>query len=65
MKNTLMAGPFLNDPGFEVPENKILVVPHSEYNDGFYKEIINSLKGNVQREWFNSQNAYTIMFDGK
>lgn len=55
-----MAGPFLNEPGFEVPENKILVIPNSPHNDGFYKEIIQPLKGEVKREWFNSHFYYCL-----
>lgn len=55
-----MAGPYLNDPGFEVPDNKIIVVPFSKSNDGWYKEIIKPLKGEVQREWFNSHFYYCL-----
>lgn len=55
-----MAGPYLNDPGFEVPENKILVVPTAEDNDGYYQEIILPLKGEVKREWFNSHFYYCL-----
>lgn len=55
-----MAGPFLNDPGFEVPDNKILVIPHSPDNDGFYKDIIHSLKGDIKRDWFNSHFYYCL-----
>jgi len=49
----MMAGPYLNDPGHEVPENTILVVPHNFGEDGFYKDIIEPLKGQIKREWFN------------
>jgi hypothetical protein len=55
-----MAGPFLNDPGFEVPKNKILVIPNSLTSDGFYKEVIHPLKGEVKREWFNSHFYYCL-----
>jgi hypothetical protein len=53
-----MAGPYLNEPGFEVPDNTILVVPTSENNDGFYKEVIMPLKGEVKRDWFHSHFYY-------
>jgi len=55
-----MVGPYLNDPGHEVPENTILVVPHSLNNDGYHKEVIESLKGNVKREWFNEHFYYCL-----
>ena len=55
-----MPGPYLNDPGHEVPENTIVVVPHSLNNDGSYKEVLLDLKGNPKREWFNSHFYYCL-----
>ena len=55
-----MAGPYLNDPGFEVPEDKILVVPTFEGNDGFYKEVILPLKGEIKRDWFHAHFYYCL-----
>lgn len=55
-----MAGPYLNDPGHEVPENTILVIPHDLGQDGFYKEIIQPLKGQIQRDWFNEHFYYCL-----
>jgi hypothetical protein len=55
-----MAGPYLNDPGHEVPYNKILVVPHSLEDDGFYKDVILPLKGIAKREWFNDHYYYCL-----
>lgn len=51
---------YLNDPGYEVPDNKILAVSHSLDNDGKYNDVIKSLKGNIQREWFNSHFYYCL-----
>lgn len=55
-----MVGPYLNDPGHEVPENKILVVPHMTDHDGFYKDVIEPLKGKVKRDWFNEHFYYCL-----
>lgn len=55
-----MSGPFLNDPGYEVPEDKIIIVPHSLDDDGHYKEIIQPLKGNPKRDWFNAHFYYCL-----
>lgn len=55
-----MSGPHLNDAGYEVPENTIIVVPHVIQNDGFYKEIIEPLKGNPKRNWFTSHFYYCL-----
>lgn len=55
-----MAGPYINDSGYEVPENKILVVPFSQEDDGFYQEIIEPLKGNPKREWFDPHAYYCL-----
>lgn len=49
-----MTGPYINDSGYEVPDNLILVVPHSHDNDGFWEEVIVPLKGKTKRDWFNT-----------
>lgn len=54
-----MDGPYANQPGFEVPDNKILVVPFQHRNDG-YKEIIKPFKGEPKRDWFNSHFYYCL-----
>jgi hypothetical protein len=59
-KKGLMSGPHLNDPSYEVPENTIIVVPHALDNDGFYKEIVEPLKGNLKRDWFTSHFYYCL-----
>ena len=55
-----MTGPYINDSGYEVPKDTILVVPHSLDNDGFYKDILQPLKGEVKRDWFNSHFYYCL-----
>jgi hypothetical protein len=55
-----MAGPYLNDPGYEVPENKILTISNNIGDDGNYKNIVKSLKGNIKRDWFNSHFYYCL-----
>lgn len=55
-----MAGPHLNDPGYEVPENTILAVPFDINGDGFYKEAIVPLKGEAKRDWFNPHFYYCL-----
>lgn len=51
---------FINDPGYEVPENKILVIPNQQTGDGRYKEIIEPLKGKTKRDWFNPHFYYCL-----
>ena len=55
-----MDGPFLNQEGYEVQDNTVLVVPHSLDNDGWYKEVIHPLKGLPTREWFTSHFYYCL-----
>jgi len=55
-----MSGPYLNDPLYEVPENTIVVVPHVLQNDGFYKEVIEPLRGNPKRDWFTPHFYYCL-----
>lgn len=50
---------YINDPGFEVPSNKILIVP-SLYNDVSCYDVVESLIGNVKRDWFNSHFYYCL-----
>lgn len=54
--------PYMNDPGFEVPENHILVVPHDLNipEHGYYKEIIMPLAGKVKRDWFTDHFYYCL-----
>ncbi len=56
----MITGSYINDSGYPIPENKIIVVPHSLDNDGWYKEIIKPLKGENKREWFNSHFYYCL-----
>lgn len=51
---------YVNDPGFEVPDNTILVVPTSISSDGNYKNVLESLKGNIKRDWFNDHFYYCL-----
>jgi hypothetical protein len=51
---------YMNENGDNVPPNKIVVVPHTTDNDGFYKEIIEPLKGNPKRDWFTSHFYYCL-----
>jgi hypothetical protein len=54
-----MVGPYINDPGYEVPDNTILAVPHIKF-DKSYKDIIESLRHNTKRDWFNSHFYYCM-----
>ena len=51
---------YINDPGLEVPENTILVVPSNLNTDGNHRYILESLKGNIKREWFNDHFYYCL-----
>jgi hypothetical protein len=55
-----MTGPYINDPGFEVPENTIYVIPNNPEIDGFYKDIVQPLKGETKRDWFNAHFYYCL-----
>lgn len=51
---------YINDPGYEVPDNKILVVPIQTGSDGNYKDIIQVLKGEAKRDWFTPHFYYCL-----
>lgn len=53
---------YINDPGYEVPSDKILIVPfHThEIQDTRYVEILESLKGQIKRDWFTSHFYYCL-----
>lgn len=55
-----MDGKYLNSSGYEVPENKIVVVPFGIGGDGYYKDIVEPLKGKTQRDWFNPHYYYCL-----
>lgn len=53
---------YINDYGFEVPRNKIVVIPFTGRDEQYerYPEIIESLKGNIKRDWFNNHAYYCL-----
>lgn len=55
-----MSGPYINDSGHEVPNDKILVVPHGIDSPTYFEEVIEPLKGNVKREWFDPHAYYCL-----
>lgn len=55
-----MAGPYINEPGHEVPENKIIVIPNNPNDKDGFKKVIESLKGNIKRDWFNEHFYYCL-----
>lgn len=44
---------YINSPGNEVPDNTILIVPHSINGLSYHEEIIESLIGKLKRNWFD------------
>ena len=55
-----MTGPYINDLNYEVPENKILVVPHALDYPSYFEEVITPLKGKPQRDWFYPHAYYCL-----
>lgn len=51
---------YINDPGFEVPDGKILVVPQLDDVDSAHEQIIEPLAGKVKRDWFNEHFYYCL-----
>lgn len=51
---------YINDPGYEVPDNKILIIPNTLNGNGRYEEIIEPLIGKTKRDWFNSHFYYCL-----
>lgn len=55
-----MTGNYINDLGYEVPENKILVIPHSLEHPTYYEQVVSPLKNNPKRGWFNPHAYYCL-----
>ena len=55
-----MTGPYINDEGYEVPQNKILVVPHALERPTFFDEVVSPFKGMPKRDWFDSHAYYCL-----
>lgn len=55
-----LSGPYINDPGYFVPENNILVVPHFHEHDGYWTEVIEPLVGKIKRDWFDPHFYYCL-----
>jgi Family of unknown function (DUF6065) len=55
-----MTGPYINDLGYEVPKNKILVIPIAINASTHFEEIVDPLKGKAKRDWFNPHAYYCL-----
>jgi len=55
---------YINDPGEEVPEGKILLVPYLRLKEQEhipdFMDIVRSLKGNIKRDWFSKNFYYCL-----
>lgn len=51
---------YINDDGFEIPQDTIVVVSDDYENFGYYKEIVEPLAGQPKRDWFNSHFYYCL-----
>jgi hypothetical protein len=55
-----MTGPYINDTGYEVPTNKIVVIPHSLDYDNGWEDVVKPLLGEIKRDWFTSHFYYCL-----
>lgn len=60
IKHMLTSGNYINEGDNVIPDDVILIVPHSLNGDGAYKETICDLRGNPKRDWFNSHFYYCL-----
>lgn len=59
---------YMNSEGYEVPSNRILLVPHSPALEvatppvltPLHKDIVRPLKGQIKRDWFDSHFYYCL-----
>jgi len=49
---------YINTAGNEVPDNIILVVPHTTEHPSYYEDVIEELSGKTKREWFTDHFYY-------
>lgn len=60
MSIVLTSYKYINEDDNTVPDNKIVIVPHSKENGSAYLEIIDSLKNNPKRDWFTPHFYYCL-----
>lgn len=51
---------YINDVNNKIPDDKILIVPHSLEEKTYQDEIVFPLKGNAKRDWFTSHFYYCL-----
>lgn len=51
---------YINDAGYEVPANNIVVVPNDLETMGYFDKIIEPLAGKMKRDWFNAHFYYCL-----
>jgi hypothetical protein len=60
MRQEDMTGPHINDSGYEVPENKILAIPHRLGSEMYIEDVLVPLKGKAKRDWFSPHAYYCL-----
>lgn len=59
----MTAGPhknYINDSGYEVPDNTIAILSTDMENYGYYDQVIEPLAGKPKRDWWNSHFYYCL-----
>lgn len=51
---------YINNPGYEVPENTIAIVPNNVGGEKHFKQIIEPLAGKPKRDWWNPHFYYCL-----
>lgn len=56
----MTTGPYINDPGYEVPKDKIIAVTNNPYDKEVQNRVVESLKGKIKRDWFTEHFYYCL-----
>jgi len=51
---------YLNDENNIIPDNKIIIVPHSVGRESYHEEVLESLAGKPKRDWFTPHFYYCL-----
>jgi hypothetical protein len=61
MENKTLSNQSINQPGYEIPDQTLIIVPHFDFmNKERIDNIFEPLTGKVSRDWFNTHFTYCL-----
>jgi hypothetical protein len=60
IRKKALTGPYINDDGYELPDNTIALIPFNRDKQDKFLDIVEPLKDNPKRDWFTPHFYYCL-----